>query len=404
MPPNSVNRTRVRNISLGQFFSKVEVGTALASFIDGGDNISMVDLGAGDGSLSRSVSSAWPLSKMVTIDVDERLVPEQFAPLHFHIAGDALNVHLPQQLEQKYGTFDLAICNPPYVKRAWRSEFAHILAEAGLAEVCPVFPEARLEIVFLAQLLRIVRTGGQLALIIPDGPISGERHRQLRQHLLLNHKVERVISLPSGMFVGTEARAHILILRKGRGPSEMVSIAELRSGEGLSSPIAVDLEAATDRLDYAFHATKANVVGAGSMMLRELGGTLVRGAIRSSSLRSHAATFHTSDFPRSMGVAKVRLPSCTALEGVYPVAAPKDILVARVGRCLEDKVCVVSAGYAYLSDCVFRLRVPDELAARVLENLTSSRGRAYLRAVSRGVGARYLTADALLDFRVEGAG
>lgn len=391
---------KARQSALGQFFTKAEASSALASFLDRKNGSVMVDLGAGDGRLSRSVSAVARFSRVVTVDVDENARPAIESTPHFHIHGDALDVELPHKLAQQHGLFDLAVCNPPYIKQAWRQEFSRIIQDAGLLDVCPAFPEARSEILFLAQLLRIIRSGGQVGVIVPDGPVTGERYKKLRRHLLSNHRVERVVSLPSGMFVGTEAIAHILILRKDLKPRRWVSLMQLDSNGSVSLPLSISVAAAEHRLDYAFHAAKVQPIHGRRTTLRELGAEVKRGTLSSNQCGREFSTFHTSDFPDHEERFGVCLRGPEPARSSIPQASPGDVLVARVGRNLEGKVCRVASGYAYVSDCVFRIRVPVQHSVRVYDALVSHRGRSYLRAVSRGVGARYLTVESILDFSI----
>jgi type I restriction enzyme M protein len=53
-----------------------------------------------------------------------------------------------------------------------------------------------------------------------------------------------------------------------------------------------------------------------------------------------------------------------------------------------------------ITDCIFRLRVPGTLRRAVLRALTSSEGRAFLRSVSRGAGAQYLSRSAILELPI----
>ena len=51
-------------------------------------------------------------------------------------------------------------------------------------------------------MLRALRTGGRCAVIVPDGVLFGSSnaHKQIRQELIENQKLDAVISMPSGVF------------------------------------------------------------------------------------------------------------------------------------------------------------------------------------------------------------
>ena len=58
------------------------------------------------------------------------------------------------------------------------------------------------ELLFLALYLRLLKPGGRAAVIVPDGVLFGssKAHKQLRQMLVEEQKLDAVISLPSGAF------------------------------------------------------------------------------------------------------------------------------------------------------------------------------------------------------------
>ena len=55
---------------------------------------------------------------------------------------------------------------------------------------------------FLALFLRLLKTGGRAAVIVPDGVLFGSStaHKAMRKMIVEEHKLEGVISLPSGVF------------------------------------------------------------------------------------------------------------------------------------------------------------------------------------------------------------
>lgn len=69
---------------------------------------------------------------------------------------------------------------------------------------------------------------------------------------------------------------------------------------------------------------------------------------------------------------------------------------------LEEKVAAVERGRVALSDCILRIRVAPELQADVLNFFNSEAGRVALQTASHGVGARFITRDALLDMVIPG--
>ena len=58
------------------------------------------------------------------------------------------------------------------------------------------------ELLFLALFVRMLQTGGRCASIVPDGVLFGNStgHKSIRKTLIDNHRLEAVISMPSGVF------------------------------------------------------------------------------------------------------------------------------------------------------------------------------------------------------------
>ncbi|ABC31712.1 Type I restriction-modification system methyltransferase subunit [Hahella chejuensis KCTC 2396] len=63
-------------------------------------------------------------------------------------------------------------------------------------------PTEKSELLFLALILRMLKTGGRAAVIVPDGVLFGstKSHKSIRQKLVKEQKLQAVISLPSGVF------------------------------------------------------------------------------------------------------------------------------------------------------------------------------------------------------------
>jgi type I restriction enzyme M protein len=63
-------------------------------------------------------------------------------------------------------------------------------------------PSEKTELLFLALILRMLKAGGRAAVIVPDGVLCGstKSHQQIREMLVEKHKLEAVVSMPSGVF------------------------------------------------------------------------------------------------------------------------------------------------------------------------------------------------------------
>jgi len=82
------------------------------------------------------------------------------------------------------------------------------------------------ELLFLSLFLRILKTGGRCASIVPDGVLFGstKAHKGIRKEIVENHKLEGIISMPSGVFkpYAGVSTAIIIFIKTGAGGTDNV--------------------------------------------------------------------------------------------------------------------------------------------------------------------------------------
>lgn len=90
--------------------------------------------------------------------------------------------------------FSLILANPPF-----KGSLDYDGVESSLLQTVKT---KKTELLFLALMLRSLKSGGRCAVIIPDGVLFGasNAHKQIRQEIIENQKLEAVISMPSGVF------------------------------------------------------------------------------------------------------------------------------------------------------------------------------------------------------------
>ena len=403
MPTKLTAWASKREGTLNKFYTRLDVGDLLAREIGPISPETILDLGAGEGSLSAAVIRRWPEAATTTVDVHpsctdklRRNLSAAGCERHEHYVLDALNYGMPSELEKQ--AFDLAVCNPPFYRPDWKREFADILSDANLAEACPTAAEATAEIIFLAQNIRLVKTGGTIALIIPDGLATGWRYMAFRRALLRQHTVRTTVQLPPYSFFETEAYCFIVILDKGRACEQApVKLLRLHDDGAISEPIFVEPASAETRFDYAYHCA-AQSPSLEAKSLRQLGAEIRRGSLSTVQRKAaDAFVFHTGDFPAGALAVSLdtQVPDMDARQLV--IAEAGDILMARVDRDLHNKVTFVEVGRAAITDCVYRIRLPEQHRKRVFKALTSQHGKERVRAATKGVGARLIGKGDLLD-------
>jgi len=91
------------------------------------------------------------------------------------------------------GGLDIILSNPP-LKRT--------LAEDVHPSLLKIAQTSKSELLFIVLILRMLKSGGRSATIVPDGVLFGasKAHVAVRAYLLNHNQLEGVISLPSGVF------------------------------------------------------------------------------------------------------------------------------------------------------------------------------------------------------------
>jgi len=403
----------------GRYYTTPIVSRSLIDRIEIAKPKLLLELGSGSGSLCTAAATRWHDAMLVTVDVDRSapkgLDADKFGPdpRHSHFVHDVLDLGLSDKIGLTLGTVDVAVCNPPYIRPRWRSDFGKILEDAGLSGALASLHDAGADLLFLAQNLRLLRKSGKLGLILPDGLITAERFSCVRKTLLRQHLIEQVVQLPRGVFKGTEAQTYLAVLSKSAGETNQVILRQMGLDGQLSVPIEIPQDAAVKRLDFNFHARvlppQRGGEGQMRMSVRQVLTDVVRGTICSSSISAFPApVFHLCDFSKPLGEHAVRIvPKRFALgerkaqrmSQEARLALPGDILLARVGRSLENRLALVVHGPCVISDCIFALRATDEHRERLYRFFESDLGRHALASSAHGVAARFLSKTNLFEIQ-----
>jgi len=108
---------------------------------------------------------------------------------------DTLSNRFPEQFSQlSENFFDVIMANPPF-KGSLDYDDVH-------PSLLKKVKTKKTELLFVTLILKMLKTGGRSATIVPDGVLFGSSnaHQALRKMLVDDNQVEAVISLPSGVF------------------------------------------------------------------------------------------------------------------------------------------------------------------------------------------------------------
>lgn len=401
---------------LGRYYTKPDIGSLVVSQMGRLAPNRVLDLGAGSGSLSRAALTKWKNIELLTVDVDSdsrshllKLFKDSTVRKHSHIQADALSVQLPKIISATVGCIDAAVCNPPFITAKWRRGFAQIVEDAGFSGCLPVLSDVDATLLFLAQNLRMMSANATLGIILPDSLISAAKYRLFRKELINRYTVHKSIRLPRHSFQNTDAQAYLVVISKGGVAGARIPLRRLDAQNNICPELFIGRAEAIERLDFAYHAnrivrpnTKLNAVPLGSIAL-----DIKRGSFSSSEARLlKFPVLHTTDIVQPfLGTWRDlryfgKSPNHFEIKGQVCRGEPGDILLSRVGRNLEKKIMGVSRGFPILTDCVYKIRVPEHLQKTVFSQLSSPDGQAWLASRSHGVSATQLTKANLSEFPI----
>lgn len=121
--------------------------------------------------------------------------------------------------------YTLVLANPPFK--------GSLDYESVNSELLKVVKTKKTELLFLALNLRILKSGGRSATIVPDGVLFGasRAHKQIRKELVDNNKLEAVISMPSGVFkpYAGVSTAILIFTKTGTGGTDKVWFYDMKA-------------------------------------------------------------------------------------------------------------------------------------------------------------------------------
>lgn len=169
----------------------------------------------------------WKNAKFCGVDLDRNRV-ESLTTTHSNVNLfnlNSLDLNLSEKINVKVGSVDIAVCNPPYLNLEKTEKYSQLLENSGLKNSVKLISYTT-DLLFIAQNISLLKTGGVLGTILPAGLISGHHFELFRKDLILNHSIENIIELESKIFKKTEAKTFILILKKGLVPMKQYYLAK----------------------------------------------------------------------------------------------------------------------------------------------------------------------------------
>ncbi|WP_037319737.1 type I restriction-modification system subunit M [Salegentibacter sp. Hel_I_6] len=142
-------------------------------------------------------------------DIDTTMVRLGLMNLMMH-GIDNPHIEYKDSLSKNYnetGDYDIVLANPPFTGKLDKGD---VNPDLGI-------DTGSTELLFLARISKMLRSGGKAAVIIPEGVLFGSNKAQkaTRELLLKDNQLEAVISLPAGAFKPyTGVKTAILVFTK----------------------------------------------------------------------------------------------------------------------------------------------------------------------------------------------
>lgn len=310
----------------------------------------VADFAVGDGSLLRALAQRWPNAHMLATDIDPdaiRRVRSAFPGVRA-LGLDFLSTesHASKRLSRYHGSADIVFINPPFSCRGAAKLPVH-LADASLT--------CSKAMAFLLETLRYRSSEGIVAAILPASCMTSEKDEAARSYLLRRFQLDVLGSLDATSFDRCSVQTVCVLVR----------------------PPYDEGRALTRR-----QRPKIAKVAFAARLSR--GSTAVSNAIPRGDRGFLLA--HTTDLQRNrLQPAKIKVKDLG-----LRVQGPC-VLIPRVGRMRQDKICVVPRGRKVLmSDCLIAIETALESESVSLASMLDANFER-LAAIYGGTCAPYTT-------------
>jgi type I restriction enzyme M protein len=404
---------------IGQFFTPEIVADCMFRVAGVHGRQRVIDPSCGDGSFLRIAPKG---QEMYGCEIDPQYaaVAKFLVPAKRFVAGDAMT-----SLVDVWGTFDLAIGNPPFSAQASLEKRPNILQGfdlgAGRTSQC-------LEVLFLELFLKLVKPNGRIAIILPDGPLSNKPFQYVRDWLLRRAHVEAIISLPRGIFNRTTAKTNILIAQKRsvapqpyRDATLLLECKDLGELKPLRLGDWEKMEPRWKRIVLAEAEDWRPEAQSGNR--RILGDKTVRLGDLFKLRTGYALYGDKRQFLESPGDKRVLLiraknvapegglrldrncayiPSDGEMFCEQSVVRPGEIMFVRVGAGCYGRTALMPPGLEAQADDWIHVLTPlaDVDSNRLVEWFNSETGRTEVRRLAKGVGTLSVSKSSLAELRI----
>jgi type I restriction enzyme M protein len=359
--------------------------------LDYANKSSIVDLGAGQGSLIKPHIGNKSLRK-IAIEINEE-VKNKLQSLYDEVLIGNLITSKVLDLVENFPTEVIYVSNPPFGCVNYSSEIEQLLFSQGLFLNSRPVKTFRIELVFIARVLELASIGDEAVFIIPRSILESTDFRSVRDTLCKKHNLHSCLLLSEKTFKNTEVRTAIIWFK----PYAMVSEKAIKIFQAENQLLrSIDCNDFIERGISPVNFTSLKGTKLSSLIL-----SIKRGkSTKRSLINRNIEHIHTTDLNRQHAqvIHNLKENNKVIESSKENVAQDGDILIARVGTRVLGKAAIFSGNETVISDCVFRLRVADSDRNSIFKKLVSEKGQEWLKSVATGSCARVLTYDAINNF------
>lgn len=385
---------------LGRYYTNHLFSELLVKNLESENPATVLDLGAGGGSLIKAALDRWNNAEIIAADIDPSSVKKisHSLPLVKVYKANGLKVNIEKNIDLTKSSIDVAICNPPYLQVKEKERFKNLLVEAELYE-CLKMKKLTSDIVFLAQNLKLLKLGGELGIILPDSILTGQEFRLLRNALLTHHNLKGIIELPERIFPKTEAKTHILLIEKTQTSKDRIPLLIAGKDGKCYDQIDIVASALENRMDFSYHKINQAIPKLKSRPLGSYNITLKRGNMTNAESKTKKIkSLHSTSFKDGAELHLINSNKRKFENLVY--AERGDLVIVRVGRGCVGKVALVKQGKLPITDCLYVVKADENIISALWKFLISSNGDKWVDANSHGVCAKVLNRTDIFDIPI----
>ncbi|MBK4738930.1 N-6 DNA methylase [Noviherbaspirillum pedocola] len=374
---------------LGQFATPPLLARLIISRfrkVSGNGNGKVIDLGCGPGALASAFLEQHSETSATLVDIDS--IGAKFAQLDARcnfVQRSVLKKNFADRMRKEYGEFSYAISNPPFISFSGPS-LSYIEDHFGNIQA----KSYRAELAFAIQAISCLSSQGQAAIFMPLKALKYGKDNAVLKVFLNSFGLHEVLRLPAKAFRSAEVEAAAFIFDKAR-PRRKARYYTVEEGLTVTYNGWFDAADLSSLLCSSKSGADENAV-----TLTALGTSARRGRHSANELEKISESFfHTTSF-RKHSSQEVCFPSgMFKNDASLVMAEPGDILIPRVGRCLDNAAIVVE-GVRPITDCVFKIASPDHLRSRLWQFISSEKGIMWRRSLAGGSCAKFIPKRALM--------